>query len=179
MVFKIAKFEFMVTGHYSLWTKCTQLWPLKCYLRLGLHFSWPTQRIYAVSRREVIIATYADVLGCTFFQSLLISLDLNPITTDANCGLCQVWNHEFVVCCVFVVVVAVVFVRVCLWRKWQQKKYVCVVVVLFVLFCCRCRCFVLSLLFSFAFVFCFVLFFVFLILFFFCLLFILFLFSNH
>ena len=24
-VFKIVKFEFMVTGHYSLWAKCTQL----------------------------------------------------------------------------------------------------------------------------------------------------------
>ena len=27
-VFKIAKFEFNVTVHCSLWTKCTQLWPL-------------------------------------------------------------------------------------------------------------------------------------------------------
>ena len=25
--FKIAKFEFKVTVHYSLWAKCTQLWP--------------------------------------------------------------------------------------------------------------------------------------------------------
>ena len=29
-VFKTARFEFMVTVHYySLWAKCTQLWPLK------------------------------------------------------------------------------------------------------------------------------------------------------
>ena len=27
--FKQAKFEFKVTVHYSLWVKCTQLWPLK------------------------------------------------------------------------------------------------------------------------------------------------------
>ena len=28
-VFKKVKFEFKVTVHYSLWTKCIQLWPLK------------------------------------------------------------------------------------------------------------------------------------------------------
>ena len=28
-MFKIAKFEFKVTVRYSLWAKCTQLWPLK------------------------------------------------------------------------------------------------------------------------------------------------------
>ena len=31
-VFKIGKFEFKVTVHYSLWAKCTQLWPLKYWL---------------------------------------------------------------------------------------------------------------------------------------------------
>ena len=31
-VFNIAKFESKVTVHYSLWAKCTQLWPLNnCY----------------------------------------------------------------------------------------------------------------------------------------------------
>ena len=29
-VFKMAKFEFKVTVHYGLWTKCTELWPLNC-----------------------------------------------------------------------------------------------------------------------------------------------------
>ena len=28
----IAKFEFKVTVHYSLWAKCTQLWPLNSIL---------------------------------------------------------------------------------------------------------------------------------------------------
>ena len=28
-IFKMGKFEFKVTVHYSLWAKCTQLWPLK------------------------------------------------------------------------------------------------------------------------------------------------------
>ena len=31
-VFKIAKFEFKVTVHYSLWAKCTKLWPLNCVI---------------------------------------------------------------------------------------------------------------------------------------------------
>ena len=42
-VFKIAKFEFKVTVHYSPWARCTQLWPLKTYLlfktiSICLHF---------------------------------------------------------------------------------------------------------------------------------------------
>ena len=36
LVFKIAKFEFMVTVHYSLWAKCTQLWPLKLSIISGI-----------------------------------------------------------------------------------------------------------------------------------------------
>ena len=28
-VYKIAKLEFKVTVHYSLWAKCIQLWPLE------------------------------------------------------------------------------------------------------------------------------------------------------
>ena len=31
-VFEIAKFEFKVTVHYGLWTKCIQLWPLYSHL---------------------------------------------------------------------------------------------------------------------------------------------------
>ena len=56
--FKIAKFEFKVTVHYSLWTKCTQLWPLK-----------PNVIEYLVYRKQIIASEDADNYAINPFNS--------------------------------------------------------------------------------------------------------------
>ena len=42
--FKIARFEFKVTVHCSLWAKCTQLWPLNKH-NSALHFIIPVPAV--------------------------------------------------------------------------------------------------------------------------------------
>ena len=47
-VLKIVKFEFKVTVHSSLWTKCTQLWPINCvyFLRIILYIYKPWTALF-------------------------------------------------------------------------------------------------------------------------------------
>ena len=85
-VFKIAKFEFKVTAHCSLWAKCTQMWPLKCTF---LHYSCHDSKSFFRSAFQITFVRLHDISprNITWFLSD-ISLSLCCCCCCSRPSLC-------------------------------------------------------------------------------------------